>query len=374
MKRYFYAWLIVMTSAAIAAGQVSDGRTPLANNAALQYWQAFSQLPALGDEYEKLFESPTGAALKEPKAEKLLSSSQQSFLYLQRAAACDACDWGLDYNDGVGLLLPHLAKGRDLGRLAALEARRSFEQGNYQAARAKLQEIMVLGRYVARDPILIAILVGSGVEGMAIDAAAPYIPDWKPPYAEVAAMFQKLPKAPTFEQSVALEKQYMARWIIDKLEAESKRSRDGWRDLWKMLFLGSESQPPAVESAEEAAKLVRDLLPVYDELPRFVALPRDQFQAEYPAFKQRTKEKYPLAGLLLPALDKVRDKLFRQEARRQMMLAAVAYVEGGAAKLTTVQDPFGTGPFEYRALDKGFELKSKLIFEGQSVTLTVGQR
>lgn len=374
MKRCLFVGLILILSAAPAVGQSPDGRTPLANNAALQYWLAFSQLPATGDEYEALFAEPTAAALKAPAAEKLLNGSQQSLMFLRRGAALEACDWGLDYNDGVSMLLPFLSRSRDLARLAALDARRAFDSGDCQAASAKLHEIMVLGRHVARDPVMIGILVGAGVEGMAIDAAAPYIPDCKPAYADVAASFQRLPKAATFKQSVALEKRYMAGWIINELEAESKRTPDGWRQIWKMLFAGSEEQPPAVESAQEAANLVRDLLPVYDELGRFVELPQAQFDAEYPAFKQKTKEKLPLAGLLLPALDKVRGKLQRHEARMQMTLAAIAYVEGGEAMLKTVPDPFGAGPFEVRALDKGFELKSKLVFEGQPVTLVVGQR
>jgi hypothetical protein len=55
-------------------------------------------------------------------------------------------------------------------------------------------------------------------------------------------------------------------------------------------------------------------------------------------------------------------------------LAAIAVAEGGPEKLKDITDPFGAGPFEYKALDKGFELKSKLLFEGKSVTLTAGQR
>ena len=53
--------------------------------------------------------------------------------------------------------------------------------------------------------------------------------------------------------------------------------------------------------------------------------------------------------------------------------AAIAVVQGGPDKLKDIKDPFGDGPFEYRALDKGFELKSKLLFKGQPVTLTVGK-
>jgi hypothetical protein len=57
-----------------------------------------------------------------------------------------------------------------------------------------------------------------------------------------------------------------------------------------------------------------------------------------------------------------------------MLLAGIAFVEGGEAKLKTIKDPFGTGPFEYRALDKGFELKSKYQYEGQPVILQIGVR
>jgi hypothetical protein len=55
-----------------------------------------------------------------------------------------------------------------------------------------------------------------------------------------------------------------------------------------------------------------------------------------------------------------------------MLLASIAVVESGPEKLKEIKSPFG--PYEYRALDKGFELKSKAMYEGQPVTLTIGQR
>ena len=56
-----------------------------------------------------------------------------------------------------------------------------------------------------------------------------------------------------------------------------------------------------------------------------------------------------------------------------MLLASVAVVESGPEALKDIKDPFGDGPFEHRALDKGFELQSKLTYEGKPVTLTIGQ-
>lgn len=55
-----------------------------------------------------------------------------------------------------------------------------------------------------------------------------------------------------------------------------------------------------------------------------------------------------------------------------MFKAAIAVVQDGPDKLKEIRDPFGDGPFEYHALDKGFELKSKLLFRDQPVMLTVG--
>ena len=76
---------------------------------------------------------------------------------------------------------------------------------------------------------------------------------------------------------------------------------------------------------------------------------------------RRRRRPIPLAGTLLPAIDVIRAKQERGQARMAMLLAAIAFVEGGPEKLKEIKDPFGDGPFEYKALDQGFELKSKLL-------------
>jgi hypothetical protein len=62
----------------------------------------------------------------------------------------------------------------------------------------------------------------------------------------------------------------------------------------------------------------------------------------------------------------------RAETRMAMLLAAIAVLESGPEKLAGIKDPFGDGPFNYRKLEKGFELSSKLEDKGKPVTLTVG--
>ena len=64
------------------------------------------------------------------------------------------CDWGLDYNDGVGLLMPHLSRSCDAARLAALDARRAFERHDWHTGWNDALAVMALGRNVSSDPII----------------------------------------------------------------------------------------------------------------------------------------------------------------------------------------------------------------------------
>ena len=98
------------------------GRLRVAQNAALQYWQAFAHMPQI---------PPPGDSGADPDEAKLVQSGKDALLYLHRGAAVKNCDWGLHREDGPYLLLPHLAKGRDLGRLAAMKVRAgsAFKRG-----------------------------------------------------------------------------------------------------------------------------------------------------------------------------------------------------------------------------------------------------
>jgi len=358
-----------------ATAQVPDGKSDLAANAALQYWLAFSQLPALDKDQEKLLAEWNTVSVDDPAVSNLLGASQQSLMFLHRGMALKQCEWGLEYDDGISMLMPHLAKSRDLARLAALDARRAFENRNWKAGRRDTASMMVLARHIGRDPFIIALLVRIAIEGIIVDSVAPYVPDMKASYADAVATFDAAPQAITLEQSIRFEKKWAAGWIVPNLKKEEQREKGGGLKLWKK-FLDADT-PAAVKdmaTLEEVIKLVEDGLPVYDDLARIVALPNNQFDEQYPAFKQKTKAEHPVAALLIPAIEQVRAKEQRQQARMAMLMAGIAVVESGPDKLKEIKDPFGKGPFEYRALDKGFELKSKLLFEGQPVTQTFGKQ
>jgi hypothetical protein len=235
---------------------------------------------------------------------------------------------------------------------------------------------MVLGRHAGRDPVMISVLVRYLIEGLAVDAAAPFATDLESSYAASVKQFESLPAAPVVRETIAAEKRIFAEWVIKKLKEEERTKPGAGLALWKNLLSGSETPESLkqITDVNDGIRHLEELLPVYDDLEKLLALPKTEFDKQYPAFKAKTKAERPLAGALMPSVDQLLAKEQRHQARLAMLLAALAVIEDGPERLKDIPDPFGGGPFEFRALDKGFELKSKLLFEGQPVTLNVGER
>jgi hypothetical protein len=349
-------------------------------NAALKYWQAFALMPVLDNEEEKLLSAGNTAAREEDIA-KLLKKSEMSLQYLHRGARLQLCDWSLDYDQGIFLPLPYAGKSRALARLAALDARHEFKQGHWKIGWEDVIAQLKLARHVETDPIMIVQLVGYGIETTAIETAAPYLPKLKSALAESpSAVVDALPGRPTIGQMLLKEKEVGPIWLIHAIRKAEQATPGSWLEVWKQA-LGPAVEGPKdehealVQSAktpEQAIAKLEELFPLYDELANLVALPWNQFDARYSEFAERTKAANVLARYFVPGIDRLVTALRRSEAEMALFKAALGVVEGGSRRLKDFKDPFGDGPFEYRALEKGFDLKSKLLFKSQPVSLTFG--
>jgi hypothetical protein len=369
------ALAVVLPGASPAAAEVPtpDAKLDPSANAALKYWQAFALMPSLDKDQEKLLADWNKVPLDDT-ALKLIAASKESREYLLRGAKSRTCDWGLDYEDGMGLLLPHLAKARDLARLAALHARHEIEQGRVEAGAEDAAAILALARHVGSDPIMISILVRYLIEGTAIDLMASYLPELQGHASRIVAAYETLPAGATFQDAyLKMEKEHTVRWLANRLREAEAKKKGAWREVWKNATdrPGGLDVINRVDSVDQAIKLTEDLLPVCDDLASLVALPRVDFDARYPEFKKKTKAAHPLAGYFLTTPDTVLATQRRNQARLALLKAAIAVVQGGPSKLKVIKDPFGSGPFEYRPVDDGFELKSALLFHDEPVTLTV---
>jgi hypothetical protein len=375
MMRVYFAPVLVT----LAAGALAFARPPaqpeLATNAALKYWQAFAQLPPRDESQQHRLNVWRTTPLDDA-ARKLVGQTEKSFVYLRRGAAQPPCDWSLDYEDGVSLLLPHLDKARTLTLLACLRARIALADGHPADGLDNLLAAMTLGRHVA-DPIMICLLVDSGIEFNAADALALLLPKLDP--ADLKKMAERLdaiPPAATLEQTTITERDHFGGWTIRWLKEQQRAGGQDLRERVKALLLGNQDGEEVMKLVDErsASRLIETmeaLGPFYEEQRRLVGLPRDQFRAQFPEFEKKQSAN-PLAKLMMPALTKVVDARDRGRARMELLKAAVAVARDGQGTLADHPDPFGKGPFQYAARPQGFELRSALQIDGKPVTLTVG--
>ncbi|MDB5329580.1 MAG: hypothetical protein JWP03_731 [Phycisphaerales bacterium] len=368
--------------AAAAAPPTDPGATQpearhAAPNAAIQYWQAFAVLPGMDEKQRALVDNVTTGDL-DPAAMALINSSANSLKQLHRGAAVRECDWGLHYEDGPMLLLPHLAKARDLSRLACLRARAEFQEGDAAAAVEDLADALTLARHGGQDATLIAILVQDAIEQMAIKVAASNLSGMKSPALQTFSnrLSQLPPGGSLKESAVKIERQFGLDWVIDQLK--HVKPGENWQDRIGGIIGAGEGTPTFQELVKSGGDDVQNVIkrleasrPYYEQIVPLFDLPPDQFHPRAEAlFKQFATD--PWGKMMLPDFAKVYDKHMSAEVRIAMLRAAVAVQEGGPDALKTIKDPAGGGTFEHHATPGGFELRSKFAVDGKPVTLTVG--
>jgi hypothetical protein len=367
------ALVLLLLAAAPVAAQPRV-QPDLAANAAMKYWQGFAKLPPRDDaQQERLREWRTTPL--DDAARKLVGDSDKSFLYLRRGAALPRCDWSLDYEDGVQLLLPHLHTARTLTLIACLKARIALADGRPADGVDDLLAALTLGRHVA-DPIMICLLVDESIAANADDALALLAPKLDPATLKrIAERLDALPAAATVEQTLVTEREMFVGWGIRRLK-ELERAGGGNMPAKVRALLGSDDANDIMTLVDDASakRLIEALeafAPLLDEQRRLVALPRDQFLAQWPALQAKQSVNVT-AKVALPAVTKVVDARDRGRARMALLKAAVAVVRDGQGALAKHPDPFGKGPFQYEARPHGFKLRSALTLDGKPVTLTVG--
>ena len=376
----FVVLTTIAAFAASTAAQRDTGAGGLGQNAALRYWQAFAHLPKFDDAQQKLLAEPPGAGAPSPDAIKLVESGKDALLYLRRGAAIGPCEWGLHREDGPYLLLPHLAKARDLGRLACLEARADFAKGDNAAGVDAAADTLTLGRHASSDlTAIISYLVQIAVERVAIETLAPHLAGLDPGSLDrLDRRVAALPPGGSIEQCMRVERDAFLEWAVTHL----REMKD--EDPWKERVLGPFSANESKESRDKVDQVVaasggtrqgvlkqfEALRPMYDQLGQILKLPRDEFRAKFAELEKQAQSN-PVASAVLPSMTKVYDRDAAARTRMAMLRAAIAVARGGPDRARQFKDA-GGNPLEYRATADGFELISKVVDDDKPVTLKVG--
>ncbi len=373
------AVLILATS---AAGQDPP---PAARNAALQYWQAFEQLPRpdpKGDLALRVAADwPTIAFSAEVVG--YLRQHQRALTYLHRGAEIRECVWPSQLNvgrDGIGVLMPQQA-ARTLGVVATLRARYRFENGHPETGFDDLFDTLRLARHVGDGGGMISLFVERAVAHLPVRCAADHV--WA-------------------IDDPALLKEFLRRWdalprptaLADALRTEANQHVEGFTTRGADYagppdtdLLGRNPSRPRAEKlgtirylagreteAESVRQFVGALRREYGKAAEIARLPlaevKDAEAAWQEGLQANVAKDDRIVWLLVAQLPyqvyRQRVTQERAHATRAMLRAAVAARLRGEATPTD-HDPYGDGPFRLVATADGYELESGL-------TRAVGER
>ncbi len=340
------------------------------NNAALVHWQAFAQLPAGDDQSSELLVGAATVALDERTA-KLVSDSTAALTAMRRAATKPTCDWGLDFDAGPHMVMPHLAKTRQMARYACLHARHQVANGQTDAALDTIRDTFVLARHAGADDVIISVLVQNAIERLVIETVCHELPSFdREQLDELAAAVDSLPRGSSLTAALKTEADVFLGWARRVVNA-SKTDEEAVQQL-RSIVLPADDRIPATVQRELIKKWLEGTAKDYVELREIFELPGTEFQPRWDALIKRVREENPYSSMVLPGMDGIRASRDRDTVTWALFRAAIAVQRDGPATLASIKDPFNNGPFTYEKLPNGFRISSKLQFRDSPMQLTVG--
>jgi len=364
------ALFLAMTILVLPVGSASaDAPSNLGSNAALKLWQAFAQLPKVtGPEEHKLNAESLTMPL-DAQTREIVTKADYALRMMHRAAALPHCDWGLDYEEGIDLLLPHAQAARMLSNLACLRARIRFEEGRNAEAIEDIVDAMTVGRHVSMDGSLITILVNYAIEHRTGETLALYLPKLNAEAIKgLKTRLKALPPCGTpaaglvpFEEKTGLD------WLIRKVkEPKDKESLVAF--LSSLCGRPGDSPEQSRErartfltecggTAEGVVKFAEETRPCYSRMAKMLDLPMNQFETEFQS--EATKQSAnAVFKLFFPPVSHLRLSQARADVRRALLATALDVQLDGPDALKNHPDPVAGGPFEMVAFEGGYELHS----------------
>lgn len=351
---------------------------PAARNAALQYWQAFEQIPRPDPKSDLTLRVAADWATMpfSPEVVGYLQSHQRSLTYLHRGAEIRDCVWPSQLNvgrDGIGVLMPQQS-ARTLGLVACLRARYRFENGHPKAALDDLFDTLRLARHVGDGGGMISLFVERAVAYSPVRCAADHV--WAMDDPEVL-------------------KEFLRRWdalprptaLADALRTEGDQQIEGFTTLGADYaatphndLLGRNPTRPRSEKlgtirylagreteAESTRQFVAAIRREYGKAAEIARLPLAEVKGAEAAWQEGLQANVAkddrIVWLLVAQLPyqvyRQRVTQERDHATRAMLRAAVAARLRGEATPTD-RDPHGDGPFRSVPTGDGYELESAL--------------
>jgi hypothetical protein len=380
------AFCLTMTMLLLPSGYASADAPPdLGDNAALKYWQAFAQLPKFTDAQSHKLNAEFLTMPVDAHAWEIVAKADYALRMMHRAAKLPHCDWGLAYDEGIELLLPHAQASRTLATLACLRARIRFEDGHFAEGIEDIIDAMTVGRHVSMDGSLITLLLDYGIEYRADETLALYLPKLSSEAIKsLKTRLASLPPGESPTEGMVFEEKAGLDWLIRKVKEQ--KDKEGLVTFVNSFFgkqgdspeQNSESGRAFVEkcggTVEGVIKMAEETRPYYRLAAKLMELPPDQFQKQF-ELETKTLTGNPVFKTFFPAVTHLRRSVALADVRRALFVTALDVQLNGPEALKKHTDPVVGGPFELVPFEGGFELHSKFkVINDKPWVLVVGQR
>jgi len=246
---------------------------------------------------------------------EILDSATRAMSYMRRGSERAYADFGLDYGQGINLLLPHLSQQRQVMRMLHADALLAIHDGHSMQAADRLATAYRVSAHSADDTILISALVGAAIFSDAdkivqfsIDRGALNRDDAATLLREV----QNLPSDDPFGivDAAAMEQTMMVNWLTDRFsdsggEALGKQFAQAIGDEMVVEQFESMTEDDFVTAVDQYDHAMNLAVEALSESDPAVA------RAKLDALKQKvvSGELGPLARIMLPSYDRVYERL-----------------------------------------------------------------
>lgn len=314
--------------------RVTEGRF----NAALQYhtsWMLMEHVLEYAEFTPEELDAMDRGEIPEAYA-RLLEGEQEQIRDLIAATKLDVCDFGSNYEKGIGTLLPQLGTMRNTAKLLVNDARR-LRGTDPDAAAERLAAVIRLGEHAAQTSAVIGSLVGVAIvelartetqklldtgelsreQAMVIDAAMDRVLTGDPFHAE-DALRSEAASLPAWIQSEYQGKD-AGRELSKLIESSVGEDDEGKSSLGKVQRM----------RGEEVAKQADAMTLAYGEILK--AWNAEDPIAEMNAIEERVVggEYGPLSRLMIPALQRFRTQTLDAERKLSELRSELrAVVEG----------------------------------------------
>ncbi len=135
------------------------------DNAAVLYYKAASLYEVDDEMADMLSDLQKGEIVLNDRIREFVKKNRLIINTVLDATEVKNCDWGIDFSQGLDMLLPYLGGFRNLAYLVIADAETLAAEGDYEAAISRCMSLYKMARHL-NDRVYINYLVGIAVNGI----------------------------------------------------------------------------------------------------------------------------------------------------------------------------------------------------------------